>query len=108
MLEVKNRIAWNGISVNSRSAGVAQLARASAFQAEGREFEPRLPLHGEMPEWLKGADCKSADVSLRRFESYSHQFIFFKSPNLILVHEVDRELRQSVCFKLGTFALRKF
>ncbi len=25
-------------------AGVAQLARASAFQAEGRGFEPRLPL----------------------------------------------------------------
>ena len=27
-------------------AGVAQLVRASAFQAEGREFESRLPLHG--------------------------------------------------------------
>ena len=27
-----------------RRAGVAQLARASAFQAEGREFESRLPL----------------------------------------------------------------
>jgi hypothetical protein len=26
-------------------AGVAQLARASAFQAEGRGFEPRFPLH---------------------------------------------------------------
>ena len=26
-------------------AGVAQLVRASAFQAEGREFESRLPLH---------------------------------------------------------------
>ena len=27
-------------------AGVAQLARASAFQAEGRGFESRLPLFG--------------------------------------------------------------
>lgn len=27
------------------SAGIAQLARASAFQAEGRGFEPRFPLH---------------------------------------------------------------
>ena len=27
-------------------AGVAQLARASAFQADCREFESRLPLHG--------------------------------------------------------------
>ena len=26
-------------------AGVAQLARASAFQAEGRGFESRFPLH---------------------------------------------------------------
>ena len=24
---------------------------------------------GEVPEWPKGADCKSAGVSLRRFES---------------------------------------
>ncbi len=28
-------------------AGVAQLARASAFQAEGRGFESRFPLHCE-------------------------------------------------------------
>ncbi len=28
-----------------------------------------------MPEWLKGADCKSASVSLRWFESIStHHF----------------------------------
>ena len=30
---------------NVTFAGVAQLARASAFQAEGRGFEPRFPLH---------------------------------------------------------------
>ncbi len=29
---------------SGQSAGVAQLARASAFQAEGRGFESRLPL----------------------------------------------------------------
>jgi hypothetical protein len=29
---------------NGKVAGVAQLARASAFQAEGRGFESRLPL----------------------------------------------------------------
>ncbi len=27
------------------NAGIAQLARASAFQAEGRGFESRFPLH---------------------------------------------------------------
>ena len=30
-------------------AGVAQLARASAFQAEGRGFESRRPLFGKCP-----------------------------------------------------------
>ena len=34
-----------GRFVENSSAGVAQLARASAFQAEGRGFESRLPLH---------------------------------------------------------------
>ncbi len=36
-------------SLTTRSflwAGIAQLARASAFQAEGRGFESRFPLHG--------------------------------------------------------------
>ena len=27
----------------------------------------------KVPEWSIGADCKSADESLRRFESYSSQ-----------------------------------
>ena len=31
------------------SAGIAQLARARAFQARGRGFEPRFPLHGQDP-----------------------------------------------------------
>ncbi len=32
--------------------------------------------HGEVPEWLKGADCKSAGYGLRGFESLSHQSFF--------------------------------
>ena len=35
----KKRIYWQVL------AGIAQLARASAFQAEGRGFESRFPLH---------------------------------------------------------------
>ncbi|MEY4669913.1 MAG: hypothetical protein RL518_2612 [Pseudomonadota bacterium] len=31
--------------------------------------------YGEVPEWLKGADCKSAGYGLRGFESLSHQFL---------------------------------
>ncbi|GBR00043.1 hypothetical protein AA102526_2008 [Asaia lannensis NBRC 102526] len=38
-------------------------------------YSPSRP--GEMPEWLKGADCKSAGVRLRWFESNSlHQVTF--------------------------------
>ena len=33
-----------GIETFTIKAGIAQLARASAFQAEGRGFEPRFPL----------------------------------------------------------------
>ncbi len=32
-------------------AGIAQLARASAFQAEGRGFESRFPLHLNLASW---------------------------------------------------------
>ena len=32
----------------------------------------RSRVDGGVPEWLKGADCKSAGVSLRRFESFLH------------------------------------
>ena len=35
------------VATEVRQAGVAQLARASAFQAEGRGFEPRFPLHND-------------------------------------------------------------
>ena len=30
----------------------------------------------EMPEGLKGVDCKSTDVNLRRFESFSLHYIY--------------------------------
>ena len=33
-----------------------------------------------MPEWLKGADCKSAGNRLRRFESYPHHTPFLVGP----------------------------
>ena len=35
-------------SLTTIHAGIAQLARASAFQAECREFESRFPLHWEL------------------------------------------------------------
>ena len=38
------RVAQERKMLRGRDAGVAQLARASAFQAEGRGFESRLPL----------------------------------------------------------------
>ncbi len=45
MKEEKHVFLFSVISVAKALAGVAQLVRASAFQAEGRGFESRLPLH---------------------------------------------------------------
>ena len=49
-------------------AGIAQLARASAFQAEGRGFESRFPLHisvqGEIVQSGRRAEgCSRAHVA---------------------------------------------
>ena len=41
-------------------AGVAQLVRASAFQAEGREFESRLPLTPLRGWWLRRSLARAA------------------------------------------------
>ena len=39
----------------------------------GRSSVSSIHSSGEVPEWLKGADCKSAGSGLRGFESLSHQ-----------------------------------
>ena len=42
--------------------GLSSAGRASALQAEGHRFEPYRPHlknYGWIPEWPKGADCKS-------------------------------------------------
>ena len=42
--------------------GLSSAGRASALQAEGHRFEPYRPHlknYGWVPEWPKGADCKS-------------------------------------------------
>ena len=46
--------------------------------APGELLGARVSIHssGEVPEWLKGADCKSAGSGLRWFESTPHQFLF--------------------------------
>jgi hypothetical protein len=62
-------------SLPTKNCGSSSVDRALAFQAEGRGFEPRLPLSslkncvGQVPEWPNGADCKSAGLRLRWFES---------------------------------------
>ena len=41
---------------------LSSAGRASALQAEGHRFEPyRFHIFGWIPEWPKGADCKSVD-----------------------------------------------
>ena len=52
-------------------AGVAQLARASAFQAEGREFESRFPLFcpgSSVVEHILGKDEVGGSTPLLGFQ----------------------------------------
>ena len=49
-------------SLLGRLWGLSSAGRASALQAEGHRFEPcrpHLKNYGWIPEWPKGADCKS-------------------------------------------------
>ena len=39
--------------------GLSSAGRAPALQAGGHRFEPCRPHCGGIPEWPKGADCKS-------------------------------------------------
>ena len=48
-------------------AGVAQLARASAFQAEGRGFESRLPLCGDQAAGRLDGPGRSDSSAVERF-----------------------------------------
>ena len=60
-------------------ASLAQLARARDLESRGRWFESDKRLkkknlslilrNGQIPEWPNGADCKSAGLRLRWFES---------------------------------------
>ena len=61
-------------SLPTKNCGSSSVDRALAFQAEGRGFEPRLPLFlkillGKYQSGPNGADCKSAGLRLRWFES---------------------------------------
>ena len=43
-------------------AGIAQLARASAFQAEGRGFESRFPLQFVSFRWMCHESCEGRKI----------------------------------------------
>ena len=60
----------------SSKAGLAQLVEQLICNQQVAGSSPITSSRflGEMPEWLKGTDCKSVGLRLRRFESYSlHQ-----------------------------------
>ena len=57
--------------VKFSNAGVAQ-GKSTSLVMRGLEVQilsPAENLRGGVPKWTKGADCKSAGVGLRRFES---------------------------------------
>lgn len=55
----------------------------------------QLPFHGRVAEWLMAADCKSADLCLRKFESFPfhhkgffHTLFVYSFPNLSVKNRV--------------------
>ena len=58
-----------GSTPSASSTGSVMTGRPS-YPLRGRSIKRPCPAEqGEVPEWLKGADCKSAASWLRRFES---------------------------------------
>ena len=53
------RIREADVTFESESAGIAQLARARAFQARGRGFESRFPLQSQ-DRWLRSAVARAS------------------------------------------------
>ena len=60
--------------VVNRNSATAE-SQDKLIRCENRRSKIRsIHSSGEVPEWLKGADCKSAGCGLRWFESTPHQF----------------------------------
>ena len=66
-----------------RDLGYAKICRVGYldFLCVSAMFNPHS--FGEVPEWLKGADCKSAGSGLRWFESTPHQSFSSSAPKII-------------------------
>ena len=68
----------------SKNASIAQLVEqrfckpsvVGSTPATGSEIDLLIEF-GEIPKRPTGADCNSADLCLRRFESYSPHLIFY-------------------------------
>ena len=69
----------------------------------GKANEARGDRRGGVPEWPKGADCKSAGDSLRRFESFPHHS-FERAGVAQLVEHQPSKLRVAGSSPVARFA----
>ena len=74
-------------------AGSSLVSRSIFFFIEknGASSINQITTYGEVSEWLKEADCKSASVSLRRFESAPHQFLNYAHVAQLVEHFLGKE-----------------
>ena len=84
---IENYFAW----------GLSSAGRASALQAEGHRFEPCRPhsYYGWVPEWPKGADCKSVSDAFGGSNPPPSISLDGATENACIFGE--EELRRSLC-----------
>ncbi len=77
------------------SAGVAQLVEQLICNQQVVGSSPIASSnYGWMPEWLKGADCKSAGSRLRRFKSYPRNHVFYTNIRLNIFADIAQSVER--------------
>ena len=68
MVRIQDSQSWHRGSIPLPSTRKHTAVLNVKFFTKTEELK-MFPAYGKVPEWLKGADCKSAGFGLREFES---------------------------------------
>ena len=66
---------FESLSLRQKLCGSSSVGRALAFQAKGREFEPRLPLYGEKRITVAGRHTRILEPNCLRTRATDHRIM---------------------------------